>query len=53
LGLNDVHTVDTNTVQGCINYLNAIIGVFSDLHPTEFVIVNKDGKIVSADWTTA
>lgn len=53
LGLNNIHSTDTNTVQGCINYLNAIIDIFSDLRPTEFAIINEEGKIVSADWTTA
>lgn len=53
LDLNNEDSVDINTVQGCINKLNAIIDVFNDLKPNEFVIVNDDGQAISASWTTA
>lgn len=52
LDLNNEDSVDTNTVQGCLNVLNSIIGIFGDLIPGELVIVNADGKVVSADWDT-
>lgn len=53
LDLNNEHSVDTNTVQGALNLLNSIIDVFGDLKPQEFAIINNEGKIVSAGWTTA
>ena len=52
LDLNNEDSVDTNTVQGCLNVLNSIIGIFGDLVPGEFVIVDADGRVVSADWDT-
>lgn len=53
LDLNNKHSIDTNTVQGALNLLNSIIDVFGDLKPQEFAIINNEGKIVSAGWTTA
>lgn len=52
LDLNNVNSVDTDTVQGCINKLNSIINVFDMLTPGEFVIVDNEGKVVSSSWTT-
>lgn len=49
LNTDDVLTRNTDTVQGCINYLNDIIDLFGGLKPNSFNIVNDKGKIVSAD----
>lgn len=52
LDLNNEDSVDTTTVQGCINQLNSIIDVFGELIPGQFIIVNSSGEIVSSSWTT-
>ena len=52
LDLNNENSLDTNTVQGCINQLNSIVNIFSDLKPSEFVIVNENGQVISSSWTT-
>lgn len=49
LNTDDILTRNTDTVQGCINYLNDIIDLFGGLKPNSFNIVNDKGKIVSAD----
>lgn len=49
LNTDDTLTRNTDTVQGCINYLNDIIDLFGGLKPNSFNIVNDKGKIVSAD----
>lgn len=52
LDLNNEDSLDTSTVQGCINQLNSIINIFSDLKPSEFVIVNEKGQVISSSLTT-
>lgn len=53
LEVEDFETRDTSTIIGSINTINDIINVFEDLIPGEFLICDSDGKINSANWTTA
>ena len=52
LEVDNKNTRNTETVQGCINTLNDIIGNFSSLVPGEFLICDNNGKVSSASWTT-
>lgn len=50
---SDPETRDITTVQGAVNYLNDLINYFTlNLSPNEIVVVNKEGKPVSSNWTT-
>lgn len=53
LEVENSETRDNATVTGAINQLNDIINNFEDLMPGEFLIVNQEGKVSSAGWTTA
>lgn len=53
LEVENSETRDNATVTGAINQLNDIINNFEDLMPGEFLIVNQEGKVASAGWTTA
>ena len=53
LEIEDFKTRDTSTVIGSINTLNDIIDVFEDLVPGEFLICDSNGRVNSANWTTA
>ena len=51
--LADDHlTRDNTTVQGAINTLNDIIAKFDTLTPSEFVMVDRYGRIHSGDFST-
>lgn len=49
----DADTRDLTTVSGTINTLNDIINLFDSLVPGEILICDTDGKVNSANWTTA
>ena len=53
LEVEDSETRDTSTIMGSINAINDIIDVFEDLTPGEFLICDSNGKVNSANWTTA
>lgn len=53
LEVEDSETRDTSTIIGSINAINDIINTFEDLIPGEFLICDSDGKVNSANWTTA
>ena len=53
LEVEDSETRDTSTIIGSINAINDIINIFEDLIPGEFLICDSDGKVNSANWTTA
>lgn len=53
LEVEDSETRDTSTIMGSINAINDIIDMFEDLIPGEFLICDSNGKINSANWTTA
>lgn len=53
LEVEDSETRDTSTIIGSINVINDIINTFEDLIPGEFLICDSDGKVNSANWTTA
>lgn len=53
LEVEDSETRDTSTIMGSINAINDIINMFEDLIPGEFLICDSNGKINSANWTTA
>lgn len=53
LEAEDFETRDRATVTGAINTLNDIIDVFEDLIPGEFLICDANGRVNSANWTTA
>lgn len=52
LGTDTPSTTDRATVQGALNALNSIIDRFKDAVPGQFTFVDKDGKLVSMNWTT-
>ena len=53
LNTEEAEVRDFNTIQGIKNSLNDIINLFDELIPGQFVIVDKNGNIESANWTTA
>ena len=53
LEVEDFETRDTSTIIGSINAINDIIDIFEDLVPGEFLICDSNGKVNSANWTTA
>lgn len=53
LNTEEIEVRDFNTIQGIKNSLNDIINIFDKLIPGQFVIVDKNGNIESANWTTA
>ena len=53
LEVEDSETRDTSTLTGSINTINDIIDMFEDLIPGEFLICDSNGKVNSANWTTA
>lgn len=53
LEVEDFETRDTSTIIGSINAINDIIDIFEDLMPGEFLICDSNGKVNSANWTTA
>ena len=54
LGNDLTDTRDRNTVAGSLNTLNDLIELFEQkIYPIKPVITNSNGKISTADWTTA
>lgn len=53
LEVEDIHTRDRETLQGSINVINDIIDLFESIVPGEFLICDSNGKVNSANWSTA